>query len=293
MRSPLFVLAALPLLAQSPTFEVATIRPSAPPESIAQQIQSGKLHAGVSIDQARVDIAFLTLADLIPVAYRVKSHELSGPSWMQIDRWDILAKLPAGAAKAQVPDMLQSLLRDRFKLAVHKETRELNVYALTVRKEGPALKEAAPLPAADPKSTAILSTPQGNAERSSDGRTMTISGGPAGAIRVTYIDDPNFSRLELRTSMSTFAGMLSLDKPVVDLTALVGTYAIALTLPINDIKPFMRSAMGIGMLGSPQDLTDATVLAQALQKVGLKLESRRVPVEMIVVDHVEKKPTDN
>jgi uncharacterized protein (TIGR03435 family) len=212
---------------------------------------------------------------------------------MQIDRWDILAKLPAGAAKAQVPDMLQSLLRDRFKLAVHKETRELNVYALTVRKEGPALKEAAPLPAADPKSTAILSTPQGNAERSSDGRTMTISGGPAGAIRVTYIDDPNFSRLELRTSMSTFAGMLSLDKPVVDLTGLSGTYAVALTMPTNDIKPFMRSAMGIGMLGSPQDLTDATVLAQALQKIGLKLESRRVPVEMIVVDHLEKKPTDN
>jgi uncharacterized protein (TIGR03435 family) len=55
----------------------------------------------------------------------------------------------------------------------------------------------------------------------------------------------------------------------------------------------MRSAMGIGMLGSPQDLTDATVLAQALQKIGLKLESRRVPVEMIVVDHLEKKPTDN
>jgi uncharacterized protein (TIGR03435 family) len=122
---------------------------------------------------------------------------------------------------------------------------------------------------------------------------MTISGGPAGAIRVTYIDDPNFSRLELRTSMSTFAGMLSLDKPVVDLTGLSGTYAVALTMPTNDIKPFMRSAMGIGMLGSPQDLTDATVLAQALEKIGLKLESRRVPVEMIVVDHLEKKPTDN
>jgi uncharacterized protein (TIGR03435 family) len=289
----LTTLALAPLLAQTPAFEVASIRPSAPPESIAQQIQSGKLHLGVSIDQARVDIAFLSLADLIPIAYRVKPLALSGPTWLGDDHWDIVAKLPEGASKSKIPEMLQTLLRDRFKLEVHRETREQSVYVLTVRKEGPALKAADALPSADPDAAAILTTPEGKAVPTSDGRSMTISGGPAGNVRITYLDDPNQCRIELRTSMSTLADMFTLDKPVVDSTGLTGPYAVVLALPTNDAKPLMRSAMGMGIVGMSQDRTDATALAQSLQKAGLKLEARRVPIEMVVVDHVEKKPTEN
>src|ERR1022692_4432912 len=77
-----------------PSFEVATVRPSSPDQTIGQQIAQGRLRVGMSINQRRVDIAFLTLADMIPIAYRVKPNQIAGPAWMKNDRWDILAKLP-------------------------------------------------------------------------------------------------------------------------------------------------------------------------------------------------------
>ena len=99
-------------MAQAPAaaklqFEVATIKPAAPlnPAMVA----SGKLHVGMNVDAARVDIGFLSLNDLILLAYKVKQHQLVGPDWMKNQRFDILAKMPEGATKEQVPEMLQGL----------------------------------------------------------------------------------------------------------------------------------------------------------------------------------------
>src|SRR5690348_11121127 len=89
------------------TFEVASIKP-APPIDRAK-IMSGKLHLGMSVDAARVDIGNLSLADLIRTAYRLKAFQVSGPDWMTTQRFDILAKMPEGATKEQVPEMLQAL----------------------------------------------------------------------------------------------------------------------------------------------------------------------------------------
>src|SRR5947209_15801513 len=81
----------------APQFEVATIKPAAPlnPAMVA----AGKLHVGMNVDQARVDIGFLSLADLIQTAYKVKRYQVSGPDWMGQQRFDILAKMPEGATK--------------------------------------------------------------------------------------------------------------------------------------------------------------------------------------------------
>src|SRR5690349_7805824 len=89
-----------------PQFEVATIK-LAPPLNPAM-VASGKLHVGMNVDASRVDIGFLSLNDLILLAYKIKQHQLTGPEWMKNQRYDILAKIPEGATKEQVPEMLQA-----------------------------------------------------------------------------------------------------------------------------------------------------------------------------------------
>jgi uncharacterized protein (TIGR03435 family) len=104
------------------SFEVAVIKPA---ETItAATIASGKLHVGMNVEGSRVDIGYMSLADLIPLAFNLKPYQISGPDWMGAQRFDILAKMPEGATKEQVPEMLQALLAERFQLKVHRENRE-------------------------------------------------------------------------------------------------------------------------------------------------------------------------
>src|SRR5207248_3269330 len=168
--------------ATTPEFEVATIK-AAPPINPAQ-IMQGKLHVGMKVDGARVDIGFMSLADLIRTAYDVKPYQVSGPDWLNTERFDFIAKLPDGATKDQVPGMLKSLLADRFKVAVHKESKEHAVYALVVGKNGPKLKDAPPDPEAGPdgarpgKGGLTIDTPDRGAVRinpSGDGRAESVS----------------------------------------------------------------------------------------------------------------------
>jgi len=100
----------------------------------------------IAVEHDRVDISTITLGRLMVEAFRIRPFQLSGPGWLTDlgngTRFDIQAKMPAGASKDQVPAMLQALLADRFKLAVHRESRELPVYALVAGKDGPRLKAA-------------------------------------------------------------------------------------------------------------------------------------------------------
>src|SRR6266513_2944286 len=108
------VFTAVAALGQQLAFEVASIR-SAEPITPAM-IQAGKMHVGMKIDAGKVDIGFFSLRELIPLAYEVKPFQLTGPDWLSAQRFDILAKLPEGATKEQVPAMLRALLEERFKL---------------------------------------------------------------------------------------------------------------------------------------------------------------------------------
>ncbi len=282
-----------------PSFEVATIHPSSPDQNIGQQIAAGRLPVGMSINQSRVDIKFLTLGDMIAIAYRVKPNQIAGPAWTKDDRWDILAKLPEGSSRDQVPELLRSLLFERFKLQTHKETKEQSAYAVSVVKDGLKLKSASADSSAllldANHSTEMVNAQQGKLERSADGKSATFSGGPAGVMRITMPtqQDLETTKIEMRVSIAILADLLNLDRPVVDQTGLKGVYEISLALPNDAVKGFMRAAMGVGSLGGPQEPRDAAAIARALQKVGLKLESRKVPVEVIVVDRIERKPTGN
>src|SRR3989442_17785 len=126
-----------------PVFEVASIKEARPPSSI-ENIQVGQFHVGMNINGSRADYGFMSLADLIPYAYRVKRYQLSGPSWMNETRWDILAKIPEGEPVDRAPELMQNLLVETFKLWLHGGNGEQSVYALVVGKGGLKIKEAAP-----------------------------------------------------------------------------------------------------------------------------------------------------
>lgn len=133
---------------QPPQFEVASVKASPPVD--VQKIMSGQQRIGMRIDASRVDIDGLPLPDIIYNAFRVKAYQVTAPSWLgtglNAPRFDIHASLPAGAATAQVPEMLQALLAERSKLTFHREKKEQSVYALIVGKGGPKLIESPPDP---------------------------------------------------------------------------------------------------------------------------------------------------
>src|ERR1039458_4394329 len=129
--------------AQPLAFEVASVKatgtPATEPMFCIVPCVSGERQTVVG---SRVDIRYTSLQTLLLTAYRIKSNQLSGPDWMQSQRFDIAAKLPGGVSKDRVPEMLQALLAERFKLSVHRDRKEQTVYALVVGKSGSKLQES-------------------------------------------------------------------------------------------------------------------------------------------------------
>jgi uncharacterized protein (TIGR03435 family) len=241
MRSLLFLTA---LAAFGQEFEVASIKPAPPIES---QVSSGKMNIGMHVDGARVDIGSMTLADLIPIAYRVKRYQVSGPSWMTAQRFNIQATIPEGTSKDKVPEMLQALLADRFKLAVHRESKEHGVYALVVAKGGHKLKDAPP--AAEPSPDAA----GGRGFRiNPDGKGAVVSGGRGGLTKVAMGQNGAMHFEVERMDMAGFADFLSrfVERPVVDMTELKGEFQIAVDLSMEELRMVSRAA-GITIPGGP------------------------------------------
>jgi len=298
-------------------FEVATIKPALMPSQA--DMMNGKAHVGMKTDAARADIGFMSLSDLIGIAYKVKDYQISGPDWINglSNRFDILAKMPEGATKDQVPEMLQALLVERFKLAIHHDTKERSVYALVVGKGGSKMKEAPadPAPAAADKSDGAPgdagaappadASPQFKVQRNSDGASGTATvHSPEGNVKMSF--GPSGMHMEMeKMTMAKLAEALSrfVDRPVVDMTELKGNYQVALDISMEDIKNVARKA-GVAVPGAapasdagglPSDAASdptGSVFTSVLQ-LGLKLEPRKAPLDLIVVDHVEKMPTEN
>jgi uncharacterized protein (TIGR03435 family) len=127
---------------QKPAFEVVSIN-QAPPSSV-QGMRMGSRGGPRSADPGRWVGENLSISDLVHNAYNLKRHEYSGPSWMGDARFDIQAKVPAGATRDDVKLMLQGMLEERFHLQFHRETKEMAGFELVVAKNGPKLKESEP-----------------------------------------------------------------------------------------------------------------------------------------------------
>jgi uncharacterized protein (TIGR03435 family) len=310
------------------TFEVATIKPSAPLDVAA--IRAGTAHIGTKIDATRVDIGTTSLFRLICTAYRLRPYQVTGPDWLKTTMYDIQARIPNGATTDDVPEMLRALLMERFGLKIHHDSKEQAVYALVVAKGGPKLTESAPGPAPTspapgapkpdekaPELTMTMPTTQGDIKltRSGQGISVEMPGGEIkGKVRVTMAGGsgapPRIHLESSGTSMKSFAEMLStgaVDRPVVDLTGLTGNYEVALDMSPEDAMNAVRASVDFGQLGGGGDgggnrgaapgggATDpsgASVFA-SIQNLGLRLEARKLPLDLLVVDHIEKMPTAN
>ncbi len=233
------------------SFEVATIKPSAPIDPVAAA--SGKpIHAGMKIDASRVDIGNFSIAAMIAKAYDVKSYQISGPDWLtqlSAQRFDVLAKMPEGTNKDQVPEMMRSLLADRFKLTMHRETKEHSVYALVVGKGGSKLKEADPLPEVAPTPspdggpTPPPSTGSSQVSVVASGKGAEVSDGNGGKQKMSMGPDGKSMRIEnSRMAMTALCEFLNtlLDRPVVDMTELKGFYQVTMDIPMEELINIAR-----------------------------------------------------
>jgi uncharacterized protein (TIGR03435 family) len=219
--------------------------------------------------------------------YPMDGQIVGGPSWMDTDRFDILANMAPGTTSIDMQAMVRSLLADRFKLRVHREMRELPVYVLELArpdgKLGPGLRmltvDCDALRAAQSKGQAPpppRPTPGGSPP---DCFTNTMMG------RVTSIDSGGMRMAGLATNLSRAAG-----RPVLDRTGLTGFFAIRLTFAT---EPGSVSPLGGPPQGVPIDPVDAPSLTTAVvDQLGLRLESRREQMPVLVIDGAEP-PTDN
>src|SRR5262245_60648173 len=137
-----FLLAGVVSAQSGPTFEVASIRPS------AEQVNQAS--AGMRVAGAQVRLTGMSLKDYIGIAYSVKPQQIAGPDWLGQQRFDLAATIPAGSSVAQVPQMMRALLAERFQMTMHRETREFPVYVLGVSKSGVRFQPS-PAPVAKPE----------------------------------------------------------------------------------------------------------------------------------------------
>jgi uncharacterized protein (TIGR03435 family) len=224
---------------------------------------------------------------MISIAYRVERFRVSGgPSWLPSERFDIVAKMDAATVDALgkfSPDkrvlaqrqMLQKFLADRFRLTAHRETKELTVYKLVVAKGGPKLQEAKP------------GDTYPNAKPYFDG---THPG--AGTMRGGVLEgEVTAQAVPIAMLVQNLTGMLG--HPVADETGLKGVYDFKLQFTPDDrLQPPSGTTSGFRFPIPPADSNAPSLFDALPEQLGLKLESGKGPVEVIVIDHVER-PSPN
>jgi uncharacterized protein (TIGR03435 family) len=254
---------------------------------------------------------------LISYAFRFSPERITGPDWMMAvgpPRFDISATIPEGASETHVPEMFQALLAERFRLVIHRGTANLPRYGLVVAKGGLKLKRAVPevgaqVPPTDADASRSLDAFFGNTRsrtipNEEGGDSVTISNPRMGTVRQTG-DIHQVQRWEAPSiSLAGLADLLDkvapLSTPVVDMTGLTGRYQLILEVSLSDLPGARRSIAGTAgeppTANNPMADMEETVLRgfnQGLLKIGLRLELRKGPLEILVVDHVEKSPTAN
>lgn len=243
----LTIVLALPPQAGAPQtparFEVASIKRTkggGPPGDIPRNMESSPGSFAMRNTPLRYALEW---------AYDAKDYEIFGPDWIKTEeRYDIIAKAAGPATNDEMKPMLQTLLVERFKMSLHRETRELPVYLLLPGKGEPKVTPASP------------------------GGATNLSGTAAG---IAFHNQP-ISRL-------TFLLSRRMDRPVLDKTGLTGVY------------DFTIDTSGLGFNGQPpQDSNAGPSIFTAVQdNLGLRLEAQKSPIEILVIDHVEKIPTEN
>jgi uncharacterized protein (TIGR03435 family) len=239
----------------SQTFEVASVKAAAPCCAAGQWRES---KAGPD----RLDFRYVTLKYCLAFAYRMKEFQVSGPQWLGETRFDIVAKGAEGTKAEQLPEMMQALLAERFKIGLHHETKDFSVFILSVDKGGAKLKESAPEYA--------------NVDGAAIGMSMGANG--IGKMEVKH------------GNMTSLVNTLSrlLARPTLDRTGLTARYDFDLDYGREDVGGLVPPGPGTPVAGEPV----ASVFT-SVKRLGLKLESQKVPLDSVIVDRGEKTPIEN
>lgn len=270
------------LQAQTPaTFEVASVRPSAPTDTPTAAL-------GLRITSSQVRMASLAMKDYLSIGFNVSPKQIVGPDWLDEARFDVNATIPAGVSRDAFPAMLQQLLRERFQMKEHREKREFPVYALTIAKNGRALTRST-LPESDAAAPIEVGGSGSNA-----GVNIDLGGGSSftladGAITAKHITLPSFADMLTRF----------VDRAVIDTTGISGRYDITVKLTPEEYNAtLLRSAVNAGIRLPPQvlqmlDQGPGNPVGPALEAAGLALDARRSPLDVIVIDSILRTPTEN
>ena len=263
-------------------FEVAALRPV--------QIGGAEISVGLRNQGDRILIGGFTFREYVALAYRLRPYQVVGPDWITADRFELNAKRPDGTTADQIPEMMQKLLDDRFGLKVHRDKREMPVHALVVSQPPlrlTASSETAPQPQpAGPGNVAVSG--------SADGVVANLANG------ASYGFFPNGKFEGKRMTMEVLASTLErlVDRPVVDVTGLKGSFDFVFNFPPEAYQPIIiRSAVNAGIPMAPQALrfmeASGSPIVDAIEQLGLKLDPRRMPIDVIVVDDARRLPTEN
>jgi uncharacterized protein (TIGR03435 family) len=270
----LAVLISSPAFAQSPGFEIADVHTAA--KSTNMFMRTGPPRNG------RYEIHSATVVDLIRVAYGFDADKiLGGPSWLEMNHYDVVAKVPSDATLETTAPMLQALLAERFRLTTHKDIKPLPSYVLTAGKK-PLMKEADDTgdtgcrPQADPSASA----PGGGGGMlmmsGSDGKTVQIPLGPNSMIQYRC---HNITMEAFAAALRTMPAASLGPNPILDQTGLKGAWNFDL-----------KYTLGFGGMAGASDRIS---MPDAIEKLGLKLEEHPLPVPVLMVDSVDEKPGPN
>ena len=259
-------------------FEVAAIRSTSFSGVIRITEQDGIVGGPqMSVVGNRVNISKLALSELITRAYGIRSYQLVAPDWVRQLRFDIQATIPQGMDSTALPTMLRTLLEERFGMVVRTEQQPLPVYELAVRQDGARL--------GDPVAMEVV-FPSGLT--ATDGRTPLH---PDMVRARTFLrstpETDGFVRLDLMVTLDELAQFLTLrlDLPVIDRTGMAGYYQVALRVLSGDYQPASRTVAAADPTGSSW--------FKALERLGLELKRTRAELPMVIVDRIERSPTEN
>ncbi len=269
-------------------FEVASVKPAA-----AGRGRGGLTGGPGSTDPERINAESIDLKRLLMKAYGLEADQISGPGWIDSEKYAIAAKVPPGTTEEQFRIMLRNLLIQRFKMTLHHEPKELSVYDLIVAKGGPKLKPAA---AKDPNDTDSDQPRVGPASMTLDKegcpvvRPGVMSGSGKFGPGITCSRFNNTSMAELIPSLEAFVGMGDGSfgtgaVHVIDKTGLDGAFDITLKLHVTMRFP--------GQPANPDDAEGPDIFAALEQQLGLKLQKTKATLDRIVIDSANKIPIEN
>lgn len=276
------ILAAPPAVAQSPTFEVASVKPAAPdsaaakiPVALPPAVQEQMRMSGGpgSKDPGRITYNGVTLKMVIKRAYDVNEEQISGPEWLDNERYDIAATVAPGTTPEQFRLMLQNLLAERFELRQHRESKTMAVYLLTIAKNGPKLEPVEVLPQYkdEEESKAAMQ------KKASEALAAMVAARQRGEF--TYGRSFHLPNATMAKFIQTISP--NLDRPVKDKTQIEGAHTFSLKWTPEGQMPAGDNPRG------------PSIYAALEEQLGFKLLPAKEEIELVIIDHAVKTPTAN